>query len=72
VFESGAGAGLFVPKPSCGHGLPALQDLNGKAAKLPGWLTATLMAAAAIARFAAGGIRPSFRPAKSRTERSEL
>jgi hypothetical protein len=36
--------------------------LNGNAAKLPGWLTATLMAAAAITLFAAGGIGPSFRP----------
>jgi hypothetical protein len=32
--------------------------LNGNAAKLLGWLTATLTAAAAIALFGAGGIRP--------------
>jgi Mn2+/Fe2+ NRAMP family transporter len=30
--------------------------VNGKTAKILGWLTATLMAAAAIALFAAGGI----------------
>ena len=40
----------------------ALHYLDGNAAKLPGWLTAMLMAVAAIARFPAGGIRPSFRP----------
>ena len=45
--------------------------LNGNAAELPGWLTATLMAAAAIGLFAAweSGL-PSVRT-KSRTERSE-
>jgi hypothetical protein len=42
--------------------------LNGNAAKLPGWLTATLMAAAAIVLFAAAASDlPSVR-AESRTE----
>jgi hypothetical protein len=30
--------------------------VNGKLAKTPGWLTATIMAVAAIALFATGGV----------------
>ena len=54
--------GPFRPDAKLRHRLPALHYLNGNAANLPGRLTATLMAAAAIALSAAGGIRPSFRP----------
>jgi hypothetical protein len=56
-----------APFPGSGHagiGQPPHDGgyPNGNAAKLPSWLTATLMAAAAIVLFAAGGVRPSFRP----------
>jgi hypothetical protein len=56
--KSAAAPFLVVVMRVSGSGRITGDYLNGNAAKLLGWLTATLTAAAAIALFAAGGIRP--------------
>jgi hypothetical protein len=70
--KSAAAPFLVVVMRVSGSGRIMGDYLNGNAAKLLGWLTATLTAAAAIALFAAGRIRPFLPGEVPRTERSDL